>query len=101
VEKDGASCQRSGTLSVVAPPQVTSVRTASGPFRLILQGGNFHADARVFLNGALWTNTAVKSASKIVLKGGSSLKAALPQGVPVSIRVVNGDGGETTVVFTR
>ena len=101
VEKDGASCQRSGTLSVVAPPQVTSVRAASGPFRLILRGGNFHEDARVFLNGALWTNTAVKSASKIVLKGGSSLKAALPQGVPVSIRVVNGDGGETTVVFTR
>lgn len=101
VEKDGASCQQSGSVTVVAPPQVTSVRTASGPFRLILQGGNFHSDARVYVGGVLWSNTTVKSASKIVLKGGATLKAALPAGVPVALRVVNGDGGETTVVFTR
>lgn len=103
VEMDGAVCSRGGTLTVVTPPEVTSVRTASGPFRLILQGGNFHSDARVHLGGSPdpWPQTTVKSATKIVLKGGASLKAALPQGVPVSIRVVNGDGGEKTVVFTR
>lgn len=103
VEMDGALCTRGGTLTVVTPPEITSVTTALGPFRLILRGGNFHPDARVYVgeSAAPWPWATVKSAAKIVLKGGASLKAALPKGVPVFLRVVNGDGGEKTVVFTR
>ncbi|NMB98807.1 MAG: hypothetical protein GYA35_00830, partial [Thermoanaerobaculaceae bacterium] len=48
-----------------------------------------------------WTNVKFKSSSQIVLKGGSALKAKFPKGVPVEIKIVNGDGGEATFTYTR
>jgi PKD repeat protein len=101
VSQDGAVCQETGSLTAVVPPAVTSVKKAASPFRIILSGGNFHSDVTVFVSGSPWPTVTWKSASKVVLKGGAALKAEFPSGVPVSLRVVNGDGGETTVVYTR
>ncbi|MEW5765450.1 MAG: C25 family cysteine peptidase [Acidobacteriota bacterium] len=101
VSQDGAVCQEAGSIAAVVPPTVTSVKKAASPFRIILTGGNFHPDVTVYVNGDPWPTVTWKSASKIVLKGGAALKAVFPSGVPVSLRLVNGDGGETTVVYTR
>ncbi|MEW6756972.1 MAG: C25 family cysteine peptidase [Acidobacteriota bacterium] len=101
VSQDGAVCQETGSLTAVVPPTVTSVKKVASPFRIILTGGNFHSDVAVYVDGAPWPTVTWKSASKVVLKGGATLKAEFPSGVPVSLRLVNGDGGETTVVYTR
>jgi hypothetical protein len=49
---------------------------------------------------APWSSVTWKSTTKVVIKGGSSLKAKVPKGTPTAFRFVNPDGGETTFTFT-
>lgn len=85
------------------PPSISSVSKLSDPFRLKVTGSNFHSDLKVYIGGDEnpWTNVKFKSSSQIVLKGGSALKAKFPKGVPVEIKIVNGDGGEATFTYKR
>ncbi|MCX7830739.1 MAG: Ig domain-containing protein, partial [Acidobacteria bacterium] len=87
----------------VSPPAISSVSKLSDPFRLKIAGGNFHSDLKVYIGGdeAPWTNLKYKSASQVVLKGGSALKSKFPKGVAVEIKIVNGDGGEAVYNYTR
>jgi hypothetical protein len=41
------------------------------------------------------------NATMLTLMKGASLKARFPAGVPVEIKVVNGDGGTATATYTR
>ena len=43
----------------------------------------------------------IKDSGLIILKGGSALKAKFPKGVPVQIKVVNGDGDYAITSYTR
>ncbi|MEW5764626.1 MAG: PKD domain-containing protein [Acidobacteriota bacterium] len=83
----------------VEPPVIASVVKRGNPFRLIVSGSRFSDDMDVFINGSEWSNTRWKSEARFVLKGGGSLKAAVPKNIPVSLRFVNPDGGEATVTF--
>jgi hypothetical protein len=52
----------------------------------------------------VWTEWKATLPLKLILKGGRNgkeLKRRFPKGVPIPIRLVNFDGGETTVLFTR
>lgn len=90
----------------VAPPVITEVKalTVPGkPFRIRISGTNLQAGAQVFIgaDATPWPNVKYKNATRIVLKKGKTLKSRFPKGVPVTIRVVNPDGGEATATFTR
>jgi FAD/FMN-containing dehydrogenase len=48
-----------------------------------------------------WPTVQIAGAASISVGGGRALKARLPKRVAVELRVVNPDGGEATVTFTR
>ncbi|MEW5764281.1 MAG: hypothetical protein ACOYXN_08780 [Acidobacteriota bacterium] len=93
--------------TTVQPPSVTAVTKVPAPFRLRLTGSNLQNGLSVYINGSLWGTTGTptlvkwKNSTQILLKKGAPLKALFPAGVPVPIRVVNPDGGETTVSYAR
>jgi hypothetical protein len=93
--------------TTVQPPAVTAVTKVPAPFRLRLTGSNLQNGLSVYVNGSLWGTTATptlvkwKNSTQILLKKGAALKALFPSGVAVPIRVVNPDGGEITVTYTR
>jgi|WetSurMetagenome_2_1015567.scaffolds.fasta_scaffold03361_2 hypothetical protein len=100
---DGAACTHSGTLHVVQPPAVTGVQKMGSPFRLKLTGSHFEDGVAVLIwpDQQAWSNTQRKSDTQILLKGGASLKAKFPKGQPVTLHIVNPDGGRTTATYTR
>jgi hypothetical protein len=86
----------------VQPPVVLAVAKVPDPFRLKITGNNFQAGAAVFIGSDVspWETLSVKSATQIMLKQGSALKAKFPPGVAVAIRVANPDGGSGTGSYT-
>lgn len=103
VSADGETCTRQGTLEIVQAPAVTSLSKAASPFRVKVLGSHFEEGVQVFLGGSAqaWPNVIRKSETRLVLKGGASLKALFPKGVAVVVRVVNPDGGWAEGLFTR
>ena len=97
---DSASCTKSGSITVAVPPQVTGVKRAASPFRVILTGSGMHSDMAAYLGGQRWNTLKVVPETKVTLKG-AGLKPVFPANTFVSIRLVNGDGGETTVSYNR
>jgi PKD repeat protein len=94
-----AVTSKSGTITVrsAPPPVVSNIRKAGSPFRFIVAGSNFQSGITVTINGAPWSNAVRKSDSKIVIKGGSALKALVPKGTPSTFVFTNPDGGSATV----
>lgn len=86
-----------------ASPVVSKIKGGGSPFRLTLQGSDFHADVRVYLGyvSPAWRAMTVTGDSKLVLTGGKALQAQFPSGQPVTVLVVNADGGSTAVSYTR
>ena len=82
---------------------ISKIQKLSGPFRLKIFGSNYQNDTSVFIgnDASPYDNVKIKSDSLIVLGGGSSLKEKFPKGVPVQIKVVNGDGAYATYTYTR
>jgi hypothetical protein len=95
----GQADSATAVVSVTAPPIVVSLQKAGSPFRIRVSGSNLRSELQVFVNGAPWSQLSWKSESKLVLKGGATLKAAVPKGTPTEFRFVNPDGGETTVTW--
>lgn len=87
----------------IAPPVISSAQKRTAPFRLRLYGSNFQPDLKVYIGGDPnpWPTVKYGNATMITLMKGASLKAKFPSGVPVEIRVVNGDGGSATISYTR
>ncbi|MEW6756662.1 MAG: hypothetical protein AB1347_00425 [Acidobacteriota bacterium] len=104
---DASGCAVWSFTTTVQPPSVTAVTKVPAPFRLRLTGSNLQNGLSVYINGALWGTTATptlvkwKNSTQILIKKGAALKALFPSGVAVPIRVVNPDGGETTVSYAR
>jgi PKD repeat protein len=89
------------SVTVTVPPPVISSLTKKGnPFRIIVSGSNLQSGIQVFINGNLWSNVTYQSTNQITLKGGSSLKTAVPPGTPTTFRFVNPDSGQATVVWS-
>ncbi|MEW6757371.1 MAG: PKD domain-containing protein [Acidobacteriota bacterium] len=96
-------CTQTGTLAVgavvVTPPSVSSIAKKGNPFRFVATGSNFQSGIQVFIEGQPWTQIKWKNSGQVILKGGASLKAAVPKNTPRAIRFLNPDGGEVTVNF--
>jgi len=84
-------------------PVISSVQKRTAPFRLRIYGSNFHPDAKVYIGGDPnpWPTVKYGSSTMLTLMKGASLKARFPLGVPVEIKVVNGDGGAAAITYTR
>ncbi|MEW5765066.1 MAG: PKD domain-containing protein [Acidobacteriota bacterium] len=99
----GDVCTQTGTLVVgtvaVTPPSVSSISKKGNPFRFVVAGSNFQSGIQVFIEGQPWTQIKWKNSGQVLLKGGASLKAAVPKNTPRAIRFLNPDGGEVTVNF--
>ena len=98
---DASGCTGSMGYSVaitstnVVPPAVTAGMKLGSPFRIVFQGSNLQNGIVVYINYSTvpWYPMVWKGTSKIVLKGGASLKAAVPKGVVTLFTFVNPDGG--------
>jgi PKD repeat protein len=91
---EGQSVSKTGSITVVNPPVVSSFRKVSPPFSIVVSGSNFQSGIKVYINGQLWSGVVYKSPTKIKLTG-SGLKTTVPKGVPASFRFVNPDGGSS------
>ncbi|HPA26549.1 MAG TPA: PKD domain-containing protein [Acidobacteriota bacterium] len=92
---EGSQCTQSGSVVVTAtpPPTVSSLAKLSGPFRIKITGTNFQSGVKVKINGSEWVQTIRKTDQKLILKGGSALKSAVPKGVQTTFTIINPDGG--------
>lgn len=95
----GHSVTNTGSITVVNPPVVSSLRKVSPPFSIVVSGGNLQSGIKVYINGQLWSGVLYKSATKLKLTG-STLKATVPKGVPTSFRFVNPDGGQAVQTWS-
>jgi len=84
-------------------PQLFSVAKKADPFRLVLSGANLRKNFAVYIgdSSTAWAKTAFVDGTKVILKGGTSLKSLFPKGVPVLIRLFNEDGRGTEITYTR
>lgn len=98
-DKEGRLSVESSSVTIarIPPPQVLSMVKTGNPFRITVNGSNLQSGMRVFINGTEWTNLKWKSTSLIKLKGGSALKVAVPKHVVTTFRLLNPDGGESTL----
>jgi alpha-tubulin suppressor-like RCC1 family protein len=99
VSGGGASCTKTGSITVLQPPVATTMTKLGSPFRINVSGSNFKSGIRVFIDGTEWTNVQFKSATLIKIKGGGTLKAAVPKGAARTFRFLNLDGGESTTTW--
>lgn len=100
------TCVRSATIDIQGPyppPSINSVWKVGNPFRIKIGGSNFDLGCQVYIgeDAYPWGNTSYKSDQLLLLKGGGSLKARFPVGVPVEVRVQNLDGQSATFTYTR
>lgn len=86
--------------SAVAPPVIGLIRKAAPPFKLVVTGSNLQNGIKVYIDGVQWGSVVWKSAGKVLLTGGASLKAAVPKSVTKTFRFVNLDGGESTMTWS-
>jgi PKD repeat protein len=93
----GASCTKTGSITVVVPPVIALVKKSSPPFTIVVTGSNFQSGIKAFINGTEWTLVTYKSTTKIKLTGGKSLKTVVPKGAPTNFTFVDPDGGTATV----
>jgi photosystem II stability/assembly factor-like uncharacterized protein len=94
------TCTKTGSIAVVDPPAVTSLKKVAPPFKFVVAGSNLQSGIRVFIDGAEWTGVAWKKTTKVQITGGASLKAAVPKGVAKTFRFLNPDGGEANTTWS-
>ena len=98
---DAHSCAGSQTytmvVSAVPPPVVTAMVKMVNPFRIVVYGSNLQSGIKVYIDANRWRDVGWKGTTRIVLKGGAELKAAVPQGTPRDFTFVNPDGGAAIV----
>ncbi|MCX7831036.1 MAG: hypothetical protein N2445_08275, partial [Acidobacteria bacterium] len=84
-------------------PAIISVTKKADPFRLVLNGANFRNGFSVYIGDSStpWGKTAYIDGTKVLLKGGDSLKSKFPKGVPTLIRFFNSDGRGCEITYTR
>ncbi len=103
---ESTTANNSATTSnlVIDPPVITSISKVSGePFRIRILGAKFQVGVVVFIgaDATPWPSVKMKDSATLTLKKGSTLKSRFPKGVPVTLRVVNPDGGQASMSYTR
>ena len=77
---------------VPIPPSITTVKALTNPFRLKVAGSDFMNGCTATIDDAVVPQVVFKTPTTLVFKGGSSLKALVPKGVSVCVKVLNPDG---------
>ncbi|MBI3448645.1 MAG: PKD domain-containing protein [Acidobacteria bacterium] len=96
----GLTCARSGAIRIEGlPPNVTSIRKLSGPFRIVVIGSNFHPGLQVEIHGSPFPGVVQRGTTKLTLRGGSALRALFPAGTEVMIRFINPDDAKQSVIM--
>ncbi len=97
------TCDKSGTIAIAGqPPRVTRVLRLDNPFRLQIDGGNFHTALQVSIAGQPWTNLTRQGTTRLTLGSGPALRNRFPANTWVSIRLLNQDDGmNVTVQYNR
>lgn len=95
-----------GVIDPITPPSITLVESlvvTGKPYRVKITGANFAVGAQVFIGADTtpWPTVKYKNSATLIVKKGDALKAKFPKRVPVTVRVVNPDGGEASFDFTR
>jgi len=98
VSQDGATCSKSGTITVVNSPVVGLMKKVSPPFKIVVTGSNLQNGIRVFIDGVEWTSVVWKNTGKILLRG--AIKAAVPKGVIRTFRFENPNGVEAVTTWS-
>ena|GEM_PF-4152909 len=99
---DTVVCTKTGSITVTPSIVISSVSKAGNPFRLKICGAGFHEGLQVFIGDDTTPWPYVKfTGGCVTIKGGKKLKARLKTGQPVTIRIVNPDCGEVTIIFER
>lgn len=70
-------------------PKITSIKTLSNPFRIVVLGENFLEDSLIMVNGGRIPETKFKRSTKLIGKKGKDLKSFFPKGVEVEVKVFN------------
>lgn len=91
--------------TAVTFPEFRKAKASSppgAPLSVNIRGGGFQPGAAIYIGGSEtpWSSVRVANAGKIVLKG-SGLGREFPVGTPVSILIVNPDGGFVVGTFQR
>jgi PKD repeat protein len=73
-------------------PAITAVKKGTDPFTLTVKGSKFQPGCLVLIGQTAVPVVSYKSPTKVVAKGGSTLKGMVPKGVPVCVQVKNPDG---------
>ena len=97
VSAGGATCPKTGTITIVPPPVITLMKKVSPPFKIAVNGSNLQNGIKVYIDGTEWTSVVWKKLIKIQLTG--AIKTAVPKGVPKTFRFVNPDGGEAIQIW--
>ena len=85
------------TITAVPPPVIFNMVKMDNPFRIVANGSNLQGTIKIYITANRWKRVSWKSTTKVVIKGGTALKAAVPQGTPTDFTFVNPDGGAATV----
>jgi PKD repeat protein len=105
---DSASATASKTITITVtapvtnPPVISSMKKAGSPFRFIVMGSNFQSGIQVFIGGDAtpWATVTQKGTTKLVIKGGKTLKTKVPKGTPTVFTFKNTDGGSADYTFS-
>jgi len=103
VAVSGKTCTKTGTVNVTAlptTPVIGALTKGSAPFKITVTGSNLQNGIKVYINSVLWTNVSWVSKLKIVINGGSALKAKVPKNTPTTFQFVNPDAGSTTMTWS-
>jgi hypothetical protein len=100
IAKLGDDTQRThGESGSLAYLNVSTVKKMGSPFRIVVNGSNLQSGIKVYINnsGTEWSPVTWKSATKVIIGGGSALKSAIPKGTPTTFTFMNPDGGTFTL----
>jgi hypothetical protein len=101
-DANGCTVSQSYSVTVVAPPVITSIKKSTAPFKFVVTGSNLQQGIQVYIdytapNPTPWPTVTWKKSTKIVIGGGASLKAKVPRGVVTGFAFLNPDGGVAMV----
>ena len=90
----------------VAPPTIDRARSVRDPeegYTVVVEGSGFDTFGAVGIgcDCTAWDRAVFRSATQVVLYGGSELRRQFPKGEPVRICVMSNTGGRAVVLFTR
>jgi hypothetical protein len=88
-------------LSSCLYPEVSAVAKKTNPFGLAISGRSFQPGLAVTVGGVPWTTFTVPGPDRVVLKGGTALKALFPKGTWVQVSITNPGGTVATFEYDR